>query len=160
MTHQRYALILPALIALACGGGDGDQTSVSDPNRLPSIANRQPATADRPPAISGSPVPNDTQLPFSESTPQTPGGSGGGACESFCNRALAANCTIDGETDCSVVCPVLNAQPCPSQLFSLANCALAAGVCPDAFDDNTQLIAAACASQAKAYGDCREAADK
>jgi hypothetical protein len=160
MTHQRYALILPALIAFACGGGDGDQTSVSNPNRLPSIANQQPKSADQPPAITGAPVPNDTELPFPESAPQTPGGPGGGACESFCNRALAANCSLNGVTDCGSACEELNAQPCPSQLFSLANCALGAGVCPDAFDDNTQLIAAACESQAQAYGDCRDAADK
>ena len=160
MTHQRYALILPALIALACGGGDGDQTSVSDPNRLPSIANRQPATADRLPAITGSPGPNDPQLHFPESTPQTPGGSGGGACESFCNRALAANCSLNGTTDCSAACQELDSEQCPSQLLSLVNCALGVNVCPDAFDDNTQLLEAACQSQALAYADCLNANDK
>lgn len=160
MTHQRYALILPALIALACGGGEGDRTSVSSPNGLPNVANQLPKSADQQPAITNSQVPDDTELPNSGSTPQTPGGPGGGACESFCRRALAADCSLNGETDCSAACQELNAEQCPSQLLSLVNCALAVDVCPDAFNDNTQLIEAACESQALAYADCLNATDK
>lgn len=149
---QRFALVLPALVAVACGGGNGDRTTPTDLNTPPSIANQQPI-------ITGAQVPNDTKLPGSSQQPSGGSGGGGGPCESFCNRALAADCTLNGDTDCASACAELKAQECATELLALANCALSVNVCPDDFEGNATTLAASCQAQALAYGTCLDLND-
>jgi hypothetical protein len=154
MTHQRLtSLVLSALFASACGGGDGNPSNGYNPNAPPKIADQAPVITEARP-------PDNTQQPGG-STTQTPTTPGGGTCESFCANLLAADCAIpEGGASCSDACAEVRAQTCPNETIALLDCALGLGICPDDIDDaNSQALAASCSAQAQAFATCLSAND-
>lgn len=153
MTHHRFASLIPALVAIACGGGDGGRTSFTEPNKPPTGATQLPKSSDQLPVISD-------QLPGTSSGPAGPAPGTESTCERLCNRALGAECQMSGTGDCHAECQELDAQPCVAELLSVLDCALSAGLCPNDNDDNDALLVQSCSPQLLVYSRCRGPIDE
>ncbi|MFZ5895814.1 MAG: hypothetical protein ACOY0T_32455 [Myxococcota bacterium] len=165
MIRQRLiALVLPALVVVACGGGPGSAARRYDPDAPPDIADQNPVITESKPPDYSQPPGGSTNT----STPGTPGG-GGGTCETICARLVRSDCefeTDDGtqltEADCPAACVEIRDAPCSSQLLAVMDCIYGAGHCPEEIENDEELaqqLAARCYTQAQAYAACEEATD-
>jgi hypothetical protein len=148
--HQRLAaLVLSALLASACGGGNGTPTAPYDPNAPPKLADQPAKLADQPAHVTDATPPDDSQLPVSPPPDYFPVVT----CQSLCQRLAAADCRDDTE-NCFEDCNKPQNAVCLNEASAVIDCTFAQGYCPGQIDEIDEPVLDACRHQIETLIGC------